>query len=207
MCTDDDAHPQYDRDMNNVGLPSPSQYSPEVLSQQFRYVVSVPVWILIQSFPVLCGKVSNCTEIDIHYTVSLGELFLTFWWLMVSVSLRVSSLEDEGSLILRTLATVHPVTQGEIPEDLNPLLHHCENPKPHNICFLQSTKFFITFVLLVCDIHDSECGVIMCRKYRCLMCLYNFPHKPCNCNVSWTLMCLANTAHLCTSRTDITSHQ
>jgi len=36
MCTDDDAHPQYDRDMNNVGLPSPSQYSPEVLSQQFR---------------------------------------------------------------------------------------------------------------------------------------------------------------------------
>lgn len=37
MCTDDDvAHPQYDRDMNNVGLPSPSQYSPEALSQQFR---------------------------------------------------------------------------------------------------------------------------------------------------------------------------
>jgi hypothetical protein len=30
-------HPQYDRDMNNVGLPSPSQYSPEALSQQFRY--------------------------------------------------------------------------------------------------------------------------------------------------------------------------
>ncbi|PNF40885.1 hypothetical protein B7P43_G15382 [Cryptotermes secundus] len=29
-------HPQYDRDMNNVGLPSPSQYSPEALSQQFR---------------------------------------------------------------------------------------------------------------------------------------------------------------------------
>ncbi|XP_069671332.1 coiled-coil domain-containing protein 50 isoform X2 [Periplaneta americana] len=28
--------PQYDRDMNNVGLPSPSQYSPEALSQQFR---------------------------------------------------------------------------------------------------------------------------------------------------------------------------
>jgi hypothetical protein len=32
-------HPQYDRDMNNVGLPSPSQYSPDALSQQFRYVV------------------------------------------------------------------------------------------------------------------------------------------------------------------------
>ncbi|GFG30817.1 hypothetical protein Cfor_10879 [Coptotermes formosanus] len=29
-------HPQYDRDMNNVGLPCPSQYSPEALSQQFR---------------------------------------------------------------------------------------------------------------------------------------------------------------------------
>ncbi|XP_021920790.1 coiled-coil domain-containing protein 50 isoform X2 [Zootermopsis nevadensis] len=29
-------HPQYDRDMNNVGLPSPSQYSPDSLSQQFR---------------------------------------------------------------------------------------------------------------------------------------------------------------------------
>ena len=44
MCTNDDvAHPQYDRDMNNVGLPSPSQYSPEALSQQFRYVVSIPV--------------------------------------------------------------------------------------------------------------------------------------------------------------------
>lgn len=28
--------PQYDPDMNNVGLPSPSQYSPEALSQQFR---------------------------------------------------------------------------------------------------------------------------------------------------------------------------
>jgi len=33
--------PQYDRDMNNVGLPSPSQYSPEALSQQFRYVGSL----------------------------------------------------------------------------------------------------------------------------------------------------------------------
>lgn len=31
-------HPQYDLDMNNVGLPSPSQYSPEALSQQFRFV-------------------------------------------------------------------------------------------------------------------------------------------------------------------------
>jgi len=37
VCADDGiVHPQYDRDMNNVGLPSPSQYSPEALSQQFR---------------------------------------------------------------------------------------------------------------------------------------------------------------------------
>jgi hypothetical protein len=35
--------PQYDRDMNNVGLPSPSQYSAEALSQQFRYVGSASV--------------------------------------------------------------------------------------------------------------------------------------------------------------------
>lgn len=35
-------HPQYDRDMNNVGLPSPSQYSPDSLSQQFRYMVLLP---------------------------------------------------------------------------------------------------------------------------------------------------------------------
>jgi hypothetical protein len=31
--------PQYVQDMNNVGLPSSSQYSSDALSQQFRYVV------------------------------------------------------------------------------------------------------------------------------------------------------------------------
>ena len=102
MCTNDDiAHPQYDRDMNNVGLPSPSQYSPEALSQQFRYVVSIPVWIL-------CGKVSDCTEIDIYCAVSLGELFLTFWRMMVPLSSRVSSLEDKGSLILQDFSNNSP---------------------------------------------------------------------------------------------------
>lgn len=36
-CPNSDiVHQQYDRDMNNVGLPCPSQYSPEALSQQFR---------------------------------------------------------------------------------------------------------------------------------------------------------------------------
>jgi hypothetical protein len=58
------------------------------------------------------------------------------------------------------------VTQGEIPEDLNPLLHQCESPKPHNIMFPSSTEFFITFLLLVCIIHDSEYSVMICRKYR-----------------------------------------
>lgn len=169
MCTnDDDAHPQYDRDMNNVGLPSPSQYSPEALSQQFRYVVSIPVWMFIHSFPVLCGKVSSYTENDIHCTVSLGELFLTFWRMMVPLSSRVSSLEDEGSLILQNISNSSPSDTGWDPRRLDSSATPLWEPSH---MFPSITKFFITLLLLVCYIHNSECSVIICGKYRCLMCL------------------------------------
>lgn len=127
--------------MNNVGLPSPSQYSPEALSQQFRYVVSIPVWIPIQSFPVLCGKVSSYTEIDIHCTMSLGELFLTFWRMMVPLSSRVSSLKDEGSLILQNISNSSPSDTGWDPRRLDPSATPLWEPQVSHICYLQSRNF------------------------------------------------------------------
>ena len=45
--------------------------------------------------------------------------------------------EDEGTTILQS-GTAHPITQHQIPEDLNPQQHHLEDIKAHTASHIQT---------------------------------------------------------------------
>ena len=54
--------------------------------------------------------------------------------------------EDEGSIILKNVRNLSPMTPRHIPEDLNPQIHYCENPKSHvhKSCLCPMKVNFIT---------------------------------------------------------------